>query len=297
MSTLRALLLGCEVALAASGGALVYAAMQAAPDPLLGARGKMRARARREHPLMRMFDPWLRLSSRAIASVLPARAHAALSTLLRRSGNVFGLSAEELCALALTASAVLAGSGAVLASAGRGSPLILAAAGAGLGVTLPFARTVSAAMRRRRTVDRDLPAAMDVIGLCMSAGLDLARALQLWLERSSVRDSAIAEEIERVLQALSLGHTRAEALRAFADDVPSVAVIDWVNAVISAEQKGTPLAVIIETQSRMLRMRRSIAAEKAAARAALWLLLPLLMLLGAIMLVLFAPFFITGAGF
>lgn len=296
MSLLRLLLCACEAGFAVSAGALVYAALQQAPDGHLGARGRSRARAHRRHPVLRALDPMLRMSSRLVARALPATAQTRLTRLLLHSGNPLGLTAEELWTICLVCAALAAATGVGAAHAMNRAPLPMLIGAFLLGAALPVLHVRAAVMRRRRQVDRELPSAIDLLGLCMSAGVDFTRALHLWLERSAVKGSALAEEFERLAHALALGHTRAAALQALADNVPTVGVVDWANAVIHAERKGTPLAVVIETQAHMLRLRRSVAAEQAAARAALWLLLPLLLLLVAIMLILFAPFFIRGLG-
>jgi tight adherence protein C len=71
-------------------------------------------------------------------------------------------------------------------------------------------------------------------------------------------------------------------------------VQDFAHAVIQAERRGTPLAEVLEVQARVLRMRRSVAAEEAAARASVLLMLPLLLLLLAVLLLLFGPFLVNG---
>ena len=72
---------------------------------------------------------------------------------------------------------------------------------------------------------------------------------------------------------------------------------DFVNAIIQAEQKGNPLAKVIQVQGRMLNMRRSVAAEEAAARAGVYMILPMVLLVACIMLLLMGPFICNGMGF
>ena len=72
---------------------------------------------------------------------------------------------------------------------------------------------------------------------------------------------------------------------------------DFVNAVVQAEQKGNPLARVIQVQGRMLNMRRSVAAEEAAARAGVLMIGPMVLQLGCILLLLMGPFLVKGIGF
>jgi len=143
---------------------------------------------------------------------------------------------------------------------------------------------------------RALPEAIDLTSLCMNAGLDFQAALGLLVRVTPGRGHLIGE-LERVLEALQLGHTRRAALAALAERVPVPAVQDLVTAVILAEQKGTPLASVLEIQASMLRLRRSVLSEERAARAATLLAFPLLLMLSCVMLLLFGPFIVGGLGF
>jgi tight adherence protein C len=111
--------------------------------------------------------------------------------------------------------------------------------------------------------------------------------------REGKRD-ALAREFSLILEELELGKTRRDALLSFAERVPTQAVRDFVLAVVQAEQKGNPLAKVIQVQGRMLNMRRSVAAEQAAARAGVLMVVPMMILLCCILLLLLGPFIVKG---
>jgi tight adherence protein C len=69
--------------------------------------------------------------------------------------------------------------------------------------------------------------------------------------------------------------------------------MDFVGAVVQAEEKGNPLGEVLRIQAQMLRMRRSVMAEEAAAKAAVKLIGPLMLIFIALMLVLMGPFAIN----
>lgn len=94
-----------------------------------------------------------------------------------------------------------------------------------------------------------------------------------------------------------MGRTRREALLSFAERMPSTAARNFVNAVVQAEDKGNPLVEVLQVQAHVLRTRRSVAGEEAAARASVLLALPLVLLLGCILLVMLGPFLVNGMGF
>jgi len=137
---------------------------------------------------------------------------------------------------------------------------------------------------------------LDLLGLCMSSGLDFASGLELVSRELGEPDHPLSEELSRVRQDLALGRSRQRALLAFSSRVPIAPVQELVTTLVQAEQKGSPLADVLAIAATSARNRRSVLAEEAAARAAVMLLGPLGLLLLAILLVLFGPFLINGIG-
>jgi tight adherence protein C len=71
--------------------------------------------------------------------------------------------------------------------------------------------------------------------------------------------------------------------------VPSDQVTEFVNAVIQAEDRGNPVADVLQIQAGIARMRRSVRAEELAAKAGVAMVGPLFLLFGCIMLLVVAP--------
>ena len=111
---------------------------------------------------------------------------------------------------------------------------------------------------------------------------------------AGVASTVVLEELCAVQQDLSLGRTRVEALRDLARRLPCEAVHGFVTSVIQAEEKGTPLAAALRVQAEVLRARRGVLAEEAAAQAGVLMVLPLLLLLACVLLLLFGPFVVGG---
>lgn len=266
------------------------------PVPAAGHRGRLRQAAIRDIPGFRWLEPALRAFGRLLARLPVGGTRHRLSALIERAGTPLGLNADEvlaLCVLSASACAVaahLAGAGQVLGS--------LAAVWLGVvGGALPVLRLRERMQARAHQIVRALPEAIDLTSLCMNAGLDFQGALDLLVRIAPNRGEPLIGELERVLEALRLGHTRRAALEAFAERVPTAAVQDLVTSVVLAEQKGTPLASVLEIQASMLRLRRSVMAEERAARAATLLAFPLMLMLCSVLLLLFGPFVVNGLGF
>ena len=129
----------------------------------------------------------------------------------------------------------------------------------------------------------------------MGAGLDFPGALRQVVDNMPAGPSPVREELTRLLQELRLGRTRKQALQSFASRVDTEAVREFVGAVVQSEDKGTPLSEILVIQAEVLRNRRSVLAEEAAARAGVMLMLPMLMMVVSIVLLLMGPLFLDMA--
>lgn len=260
--------------------------------PVLGSRGLRRQQALEEEGLFTTFEPLVRLAATWVAHFPLGDRRDKMDQLLKHSGDWLGLSANEYFALTgiSTVCMVLFG---LLAVNLADMPGMVVLFFAGLGSVMPYLAVTGAINERFKQVNRALPGAIDLASLCMGAGLDFPGAIRQIVEKSGRRD-ALIEEFERILQELELGRTRRQALENFADRCPTEAVRDFVGTVVQSEEKGNPLADVLRIQATMLRMRRSIMAEESAARAAVLMMGPLMLIFGAILLVLLGPFIVNS---
>lgn len=277
-------LTGCGI----FGVSLVLARIPAAASPSFGPRGMQRQRALAGGGGFGALEPAVRVIAGWIGRLPPGRWRAQLDESLVRSGHWLGLTADELVAMSVLYSLALGVVGSLLAMRFHwhwAVPLVLVAVGA----AHPFSQLQDATAGRCKEIERRLPDAVDLLTLCMGAGLDFPAALRRVLADALVPGTPTADELGRILDELELGHTRSKALSGFAERVPTRPVRDFVGAIVQAEEKGTPLTEILGVQARVLRMRRSVLAEEAAARAALQLMIPLVLIFAAIMLLVLGP--------
>ncbi|MGC4068892.1 MAG: type II secretion system F family protein [Polyangiaceae bacterium] len=263
--------------------------------PKYGHRGAERTRALEAGGLFVWFEPAIRFIAALLVPLPLERLRARQERELRRADDVLGLSADELSALAVASAVLLGVSVSVIARAADAS-LALPIGATGFGLVLPLLQVREIIRKRAKAVTRALPPAIEIAAMCMGAGLDFPGALRMLAEPNAVKPSPLGREFAVILEHLEFGHTRKVALESFAERVPSPAVRDFVNAVIQAEQKGNPLSRVLQIQGRMLNLRRSVAAEEAAARAGVLMVLPMVLLVGAILLLLMGPFMVKGIG-
>jgi len=148
------------------------------------------------------------------------------------------------------------------------------------------------AMRNSRvtSVRLDMPFFIDLLALATEAGLDFAGAIQRIVEKSRGSGSVLAEELEQVLRDITLGSSRAQALRGLADRLDMQEISSFVNVIIDADSTGASIAKVLKDQSAQMRLERFVRAEKAGAQASQKILIPLIFfILPAVFVMVFAP--------
>ncbi len=263
-------------------------------QPDVGVKGLKRAAVMEEGGLFTVIEPFMRWLSKRIASLPIQDTRDKINKEIREAGEYLGLTADEYLALCVISAFSMLGVG-LLIDALSDIGGIFVVMFLGFGTILPHMQVSGEIERRFKQVNRGLPHTIDLVALTMSAGLDFPGALRQVTEKTADRTDAIYEEMVRILQELELGRTRKQALLAFADRCPTEAVKDFVSAVVQAEEKGNPLAEVLQIQATMLRMRRSVAAEESAARAGVMMMGPLMLIFATIMLIILGPFAVNIA--
>lgn len=284
-------LLPAGISLGGLAAALVAYASSSAPAlerPTLGSRGQRRTAALAEIPWFGVAEPLLRWLGARVSPALGDRARAALDLRLVLAGEPLGLLADEALGLHL-ASAVIGAAATALHAHAAGALRLPHLAWLAVGLIVPYLALSGRIDRRREALVRGLPYVADLLALGMTAGLDFPGAVRHVVERSSDREDPLTSELERLLQALSVGNTRKEALSELVARTQVASVQELAQGIVQAEERGTPLVDALMVQATVARMKRSAAAEEAAARASVALYLPLTLLLGTVMILLMTP--------
>lgn len=283
------------IVIGVSGLAFQLALRPPAERPRFGRRGRNRMRALRRHGWFRLAEPALRYMSATCEPMLPRGLSGKIERRLAEAGYPVGLTASELAGASVVAAAFFTVT--LLALDFQSLPWPLVPLGAIAVASAPLGRISAEARRRGKAVTRRLPTVLELIVMCMGAGLDLPRSLVCVVESASDPSEPIVEELDAIVRELELGRTRKEALRSFADRVPTPEVNELVNTVVQSEDKGVPLSRALTIQSRTLKLRRSMAAERAASGAALMLVGPMSLIFLCVIALLLGPVLIrTTAG-
>jgi tight adherence protein C len=144
--------------------------------------------------------------------------------------------------------------------------------------------------RRQRELQEALPDAIDLITVCVEAGLGLDAAMNRAGEELALRSQALADELKLVALERRVGSTRASALNSFALRTGVDDIATFVTLLIQTEHLGTNVADSLRILSDTMRVRRTIRTEEAAAKIPLKLLFPLIFFMfPSLFLVLLGP--------
>jgi tight adherence protein C len=154
--------------------------------------------------------------------------------------------------------------------------LLAVLAASALGFYLPNAVLSRMIERRQRKLFEDLPDALDLMTVCVEAGLGLDAAMMRVTQEIGVRSHALKDEFELVLLELRAGSGCDKALRNLSlrtgvEDIDTLAAM-----LIQADRFGTSVGDSLRVYTDNLRTKRRMRAEEKAAKIALKLLFPLM---------------------
>lgn len=168
--------------------------------------------------------------------------------------------------------------------------LVYLLAAATLGTYLPNVVLRHLIARRQREIFESFPDALDLMTICVEAGLGVDAALSRVATEIGLASPVLSEEMTLVTLELRAGATKEKALRNLALRTGVEDVDALVSMLIQAERFGTSIAASLRIQSDMLRTKRRMRAEETAAKIGLKLLFPLIFFIfPALLVVLMGP--------
>lgn len=148
---------------------------------------------------------------------------------------------------------------------------------------------------RQTEVRKALPDALDLLTICVEAGLGFDAAMSKVSEKW---ENELSILFGRAIREVQLGKTQREALRDMADRIGLPELTSFVAAVIQSQMLGVSLAKVLRIQSDQMRVKRRQRAEEEAHKAPVKMIIPMALLtFPSIMIILMAPaaFQIAGA--
>lgn len=156
-----------------------------------------------------------------------------------------------------------------------------------LGYFFPDLYLSSRISRRQKSIFRAMPDSLDLLTICVEAGLGFDAAMAKVHEKW---DNDLALELGRVIQEIRLGKLRRDALRDMAERLGVAEMTSFVAAVIQSEQLGVSMAKVLRIQSDQMRVRRRQLAEEEAHRAPVKMVFPIaLLIFPSLLIILLGP--------
>lgn len=141
--------------------------------------------------------------------------------------------------------------------------------------------------QRQKEIRKALPDALDLLTICVEAGLSFDAAMAMVNEKW---DNELSLALGRAIREIQLGKLRREALRDMSDRIGIPEMTSFVAAVIQSEQLGVSMARVLRIQSDQMRVKRRQRAEEEARKAPIKMILPMgIFIFPSIMIVLLTP--------
>src|ERR1051325_5566662 len=179
---------------------------------------------------------------------------------------------------------------AFLSKASTQDVVMLAVAGSVLGYMLPFLTVYRKAKARVLEMRETLPDTLDLIVVCVEAGMGVDAALNRVGKEQNSQGVALGEELVLSTQEMQAGANRKEALIRLADRVGIEEFRALVTFLTQTEEMGGSIARSLRVYAETMRDKRSQAAEEAARKTVIKLIFPLVFfILPAIFIILLGP--------
>lgn len=159
-----------------------------------------------------------------------------------------------------------------------------------VGFFLPDMWLFNAISRRKAKIGRALPDALDLLVICMEAGLGIDQAVIRISGEIQPVHPELSEELAIIGREMRAGKPRLDAWRSMADRVDLDTVRQFVAMLVQTERLGTPIARALGTFADGLRIKRLMLAEEQAAKTTVKLIFPLaIFIFPALFVVLLGP--------
>ena len=209
-----------------------------------------------------------------IGDLLSAKEKQRLLTKVRQAGVDFSISPEQFFASRIVSAIVFCALAIWVAASLHLRITGPASCAALLGALYPGIWLSDRIAMRKRNLLKSMPFFLDVITLCVEAGLNLQGAMNQAVLKGP--KGVMRDELQKVLRDIRAGKQRAEALRAMADRLGEASITNLVTSLIQAESLGMNLGPVLRAQSEQRRSERFLRAEKLAMEAPVKMLLPLI---------------------
>ncbi len=224
----------------------------------------------------RILKPMFQKLTEMAQKMTPQHTMKAMEKKLRVAGLLYKISPAQFFTIRIISLVIGGALGIVFAATSATSTaqtrLMMMGGGLLMGYLLPDLYVSSRTRKRQAEVLKALPDALDLLTICVEAGLGFDAAMSKVAEKW---DNELSLAFRRAVQEMQLGKLRREALRDMAESLDVSDVTSFVAAIVQADQLGVSMAKVMRIQSEQMRMKRRQRAEEKARQAPVKIMIPL----------------------
>lgn len=239
----------------------------------------------------RVFIPFIRRVGEFSARFTPQKAIQDTARRLELAGNPWPVDAPTFLAIRFILAVMLGGLMITIVSisppANPTDNFLYIGGATFAGFYLPHLMLSNRITRRQSDVRKAMPDALDLLTICVEAGLGFEAALA---KVSDKWENELSLAFARMIREVQLGKVRREALKDMADNLGIAEMTSFVAAIIQSEQLGVSLAKVLRIQSDQMRVKRRQRAEEQAHKAPVKMIIPMaLLIFPSIMIIILTP--------
>ncbi len=239
----------------------------------------------------RVIIPVIRRIGEISARFTPQKAIQDTARRLELAGNPWPIDAPTFLALRFILAVVLGGfmvAVVIISPPASATDQFLYIGGSVFGgFFLPHLMLSSRITRRQREIRKAMPDALDLLTICVEAGLGFDAAMSKVSEKW---ENELSLAFARAIREIQLGKVRREALKDMSDRLGLPEMTSFVAAIIQSEQLGVSMAKVLRIQSDQMRIKRRQRAEEEAHKAPVKMIIPMaLLIFPTIMIIILTP--------
>jgi len=239
----------------------------------------------------RVIIPIIRRVGEFSARFTPQKAIQDTARKMELAGNPWPIDAATFLAIRFILGVVLGGFMlAVILLSPPGSPndAFMYVGGATFGgFFLPHLMLTGRITRRQNEIRKAMPDALDLLTICVEAGLGFDAAMSKVSEKW---ENELSLAFARTIREIQLGKVRRDAMKNMSDRLGIAEMTSFVAAIIQSEQLGVSMSKVLRIQSDQMRMKRRQRAEEEAHKAPIKMIIPMaLLIFPTIMIIILTP--------
>jgi len=239
----------------------------------------------------RVIIPIIKRIGELSARFTPQKAMQDTARMMEQAGNPWPIDAATFLAIRFILAVVMGGfviTMVVLSPSPNPSDNAMYIGGAAFGgFYLPHLMLTSRITARQKEIRNAMPDALDLLTICVEAGLGFDAAMAKVSEKW---ENQLSLAFARVIKEIQLGKVRREALKDMSDRLGIAEMTSFVAAIIQSEQLGVSMAKVLRIQSDQMRVKRRQYAEEQAHKAPVKMIIPMAFLMfPTIMIIILTP--------